>query len=479
MLLEPVPRANSGVAFPLPPRCRRLFLPVGAPAAMLDLGPFCRVSSVGAAHMSSHRPPTEAPPCPPRRCLAVRAPTLPAAVVGALLPVTLEGAASSGRAHRLLAGPSVVAGSAAPVGLAVVVAGTRGFRSGLRRGRVVDAADAATGVTMAALGASPSCSSSAEGTAEAAAESALSLSSGGPRRVVPRVVQVSAEKPSEGDSLLSVWTLPTGGDASGSVVAKLLQAVFRHMLASSADVTAQVSSRIGRLARGSVLGVLLFGRALRTPLGFTGREMQMFVPEECRIDRKALFRGKLALQSPTRGMVEIIFNEEDFGNFLMYPQIAASAPLGLTFRRRVHLNEDGVRFEVQAQCSGGAKDEFSALLSWPSSSHCSSRRLAAGERRGLGPCVRVLRSSGGGHGSADDVAALERSLTDFFRELTLDLAGLALNITAMDVLPTPTLSVDSGIGVATAERGAAQRFLLRLSMEGEIRRVPDPLHEKI
>lgn len=269
-------------------------------------------------------------------------------------------------------------------------------------------------------------------------------------------------------SVLTPWPLPRSGDASGAVVARLLEVVFRMMLESYGRIAAEVSSSIGRLSRGGVLGARVVGSDLRTPLGLTARELQVLLPDGARLDSRALFHGKLALADPTRGLVEIVFDEDDFAQFLAYPQVASAARSATSGRFAfardggVEIGAGGICFHGRADpeaASGGSK--VMATLAWPLGRE--------GLRRGLpgwAPSVTVLE---GPPERPDARGSLKSSLTDFFQGLTLDLVGMRLRPAAME--PVLLRGVSDGAGCG--------RPAVRLQFEGEICRVPDPLREQM
>lgn len=236
---------------------------------------------------------------------------------------------------------------------------------------------------------------------------------------------------------LSSWSVPKG-DASSVVVSRLLEAVASLMLAERDEIRSQVSCNFGQLARGGIGAALLTGRGWQTPLGMTAREIQILVPEAARLNYSALLRGRLALTEPAKGRVEIVFDEADFGNFLVYPKIAAitqSATGPFLFSKQgVKISRNGARFLGRHH-----GQQVEAFL------HC-------------GPASDLIVDV---HGAEEDEVCISQSLTSFFRRLSFELAGMDLHLEAVDIV----------------ER--REGYAVRVRFEGRIVKIPDPLREQI
>eukprot|EP00913_Durusdinium_trenchii_P022361 g21007.t1 len=148
--------------------------------------------------------------------------------------------------------------------------------------------------------------------------------------------------------------------------------------------------------RGRVEAVKLFGKNWMEPqprvaLACTKlqlRARQLTVTTHCAaLDYGELLQGRVTLTEVAKGFAEAIFDAEEFGDFLLYPQVAQAAPVVLGSRFRFMEQKVKIDFETKTTAS----------------------KATTGE--------------------------LERALSAFFATLYIDLAGVALRFQRLDFHP--------------------------------------------
>ncbi|CAK9096164.1 Zeta-carotene-forming phytoene desaturase [Durusdinium trenchii] len=204
----------------------------------------------------------------------------------------------------------------------------------------------------------------------------------------------------------SMQDLPSQGDGSGQVVSKILEAGVRLLLRRYDLVSVSVASRWDQLMRGRVEAVKLFGKNWCTKLQLRAR--QLTVTTHCAaLDYGELLQGRVTLTEVAKGFAEAIFDAEEFGDFLLYPQVAQAAPVVLGSRFRFMEQKVKIDFETKTVFFQGRHpgDFFQARLT------CSDK--------GARPKVSLHSETA----SKATTGELERALSAFFATLYIDLAG--------------------------------------------------------
>ena len=240
---------------------------------------------------------------------------------------------------------------------------------------------------------------------------------------------------------LSVLAPP---DISGDLLASVATLVLRGVLRSADDVRFVVDCSAGDLIQGRVDGVTLSGERWVSPLDLSCERIRCVVGA-VEIDPIALVtKQRVELRTIPSGTMEVSFDADDFGNFLVHPQFETAVArsrrewgFDLTFRRDgVRLEDGAVVFFVTRGGGGGGG----------ATGGDESERESefVGEERERGDVVKVrMRPVGrgvvecvvAGSGATSDATsdATSAALERFFRELVVNLLGAELRYGDMAV----------------------------------------------
>eukprot|EP00929_Paragymnodinium_shiwhaense_P100764 TRINITY_DN63330_c0_g1_i1.p1 TRINITY_DN63330_c0_g1~~TRINITY_DN63330_c0_g1_i1.p1 ORF type:complete len:323 (-),score=49.67 TRINITY_DN63330_c0_g1_i1:674-1642(-) len=241
------------------------------------------------------------------------------------------------------------------------------------------------------------------------------------------------------------------GDGSGTAVSKILEAGVRLLLRSHNGVKVAVRSRWEDLLRaGSVEAVHLSGRNWRTKLDLTARSLVVAALKGARLDYGALMQGRVSLTAPAHGWAEGVFDADDFGNFLLYPQVAARLP-----------QVAGTRLKFQS--SGIVIDAPAGQVVLPAALGNTQCQVVLHVNDGVNIEAHLSLSSEEADSqlSADERHDWEAAITTFFKNVNVDLAGVDLKFAAIKLA------------------GTEGRSEVRLRLTAVIRRIPNPLRDTI
>lgn len=234
------------------------------------------------------------------------------------------------------------------------------------------------------------------------------------------------------------------GDGSGQVVSKILETGVRLLLRRYDMVRVKVQSRWDQLIRGRVEAVELSGKQWCTKLRLRARSLVVSASSAA-LDYGELLQGRVTLTEVAKGSAEAIFDAQEFGDFLIYPQVSEAAPVVsgakvLFSERAVEIDSSAEQLTFQGRHAGQA---FRA-------------RLTCGDG-GKRPKVSL-------HSDARLAEAtkmeLETALETFFSKLKIDLAGVLLRFHRLNF---PRSSAGTVAVLLTAE----------------IRRIPNPFRDRI
>lgn len=233
------------------------------------------------------------------------------------------------------------------------------------------------------------------------------------------------------------------------VVEQILEAGVRLLLQSYDRVRVQVGCQFGELIQGRVGAVHLSGKAWRTKMELTARELIVAAPDGAQLDYGALLAGQVTLTAVAHGWAEAAFDEADFGHFLNYPQVAASLPcIGGS---RLVMMADGISIDGLGGrvsfivCHLGFRIQAALLVSEDGT--LSVRVLSALPEQSGPPLF--------------DAHAYEESLVSFFRSLEVDLAGVRLRFAALRFGQVDGCEV------------------VRIRLSAAIKRIPNPFRDRI
>jgi len=221
---------------------------------------------------------------------------------------------------------------------------------------------------------------------------------------------------------------------------KILELLVPSHLKSRKSVRAVVRSYFGELIGGRVAAVHLSGEAWHSRADLTARRLTVAALNGASLDYAELLAGRITLTTPAQGCAEAVFDSSDFGNFLQYRPVAKIAPL--VCGQRLVFVKDSVRID-----SPGRKVYFTGRVA----GHTVKAVLDG--PAGVDVAVQILDSP-----PAIDHGALAGSLTEFFRSLEVDLAGVRLRFHSI---------------------GFEQRSRCSLRLRATISRIPNPLFDVI
>jgi len=281
-----------------------------------------------------------------------------------------------------------------------------------------------------------------------------------PSTVTPRQLQQHNNKAVSVDSIVTWEPLhppKNGGDGSGKAVSRILELLVPLHLRSHQSVHVVVHCRFSDLVRGHVDSVFLDGTDWHSRAGITARRLTISTPHGASLRYLEVLAGRITLTSPAMGMADAVFDASDFGNFLCYPPVAASAPVingcgKFTFLRSgVVIDAVGRRVVFSGRCAG---------------THIQAALMAV-DAAGGDVRVEVLHvsntssdvpaTSGPILSSKLDPEVLARSLTQFFRTLYVDLAGVELRFSSVSF----------------------RAPLLLFRLQAVVRRIPNPVTDRI
>eukprot|EP00435_Cladocopium_sp_Y103_P013341 s1460_g3.t1 len=136
------------------------------------------------------------------------------------------------------------------------------------------------------------------------------------------------------------------GDGSGQVVSKILETGVRLLLRRYDLVRVKVQSRWDQLIRGRVEAVELSGKQWCTKLQLRARSLVVSASSAA-LDYGELLQGRVTLTEVAKGSAEAIFDAQEFGDFLIYPQVSEAAPV--VSGAKVLFSERGVEIDSSAE----------------------------------------------------------------------------------------------------------------------------------
>ncbi|CAE7840650.1 carA2 [Symbiodinium sp. CCMP2592] len=235
---------------------------------------------------------------------------------------------------------------------------------------------------------------------------------------------------------------PSPQDGSGAVVSKVLEAGVRLLLRNYDAVVVAVGSRWETLLRGRVQAVQLSGKDWCTKLGLRARRLVVAALEGAALDYGELLQGRVTLTAVADGWAEAIFNEADFGQFLLYPQVAAASP-----------TVEGAKFIFSSE--GVIIDAAAETLTFEG--RHAGHGLRGVLRCGQGGTVPTVKLEALGAQPEEALEPLEEALGGFFATLHVDLAGVDLRFRRLRFAPSHAAVL----------------------LKAEIRRIPNPFRDRI
>lgn len=232
------------------------------------------------------------------------------------------------------------------------------------------------------------------------------------------------------------------GDGSGRVVSKILETGVRLLLRRYDMVRVKVQSRWDQLIRGRVEAVELSGKQWCTKLRLRARSL--VVSASCAaLDYGELLQGRVTLTEVAKGSAKAIFDAQEFGDFLIYPQVSEAAPV--VSGAKVLFSERGVEIDSSAE---------QLTFQGRHAGQAFRARLTCGDG-GKRPKVSL-------HSDARLAEAtkleLETALETFFSKLQIDLAGVLLRFDRLNFPRCDAVAV---------------------LLTAEIRRIPNPFRDVI
>jgi hypothetical protein len=211
--------------------------------------------------------------------------------------------------------------------------------------------------------------------------------------------------PVEGFMQLGMQLPGFGSPQPGEVLSRVAEVGLKLKLARHRGVAIDVTASPGKILAGGVEGVKVSGAEWASPGRLTCKSLDVSVGETV-VDLPKLltpFSPQIVMKVPAKGRAEIVFNAQDWGNFLVHPLVGrATLPLG-EFR----FSRLGAAVDAERQCAS-----------------------FAGTWRGAEVRMELSQAPGGevqvreaAPGAADPEGELGRALAEWFATLDVNLDG--------------------------------------------------------
>ncbi|CAM9302059.1 unnamed protein product [Choristocarpus tenellus] len=227
-------------------------------------------------------------------------------------------------------------------------------------------------------------------------------------------------------------------DATSPLIEATACRILRHVLqhGDKAHISCSVKSNALQLVRGRLEGASINGRRWTSRLGLTAREVSVDVGEVILNIRSLFHKRLLEFTRPPSGKAQVVFDEQDFGNFLVHPLVHKTDIGG----HALVFEKDQVRIDPGARSIkfGARWKDCEVAIELK---QCKGR-LSAGvaKERGL---------------TSKEAQKLADGVTQYFNTLQIDLDGPVLSFASM-----------SFIGVGTVEGS------VRLGLDIVVKRFP-------
>ena len=218
---------------------------------------------------------------------------------------------------------------------------------------------------------------------------------------------------------------------ASSLIENLAVLILKSRLAKYDQVKVQVEATSFGLIQGKIDGVTIQGTDWASPVALTSRYLSFSLGRTA-IDYQALLmERRISLLPPKpEGQATILFSASDFGNFLRHPLFRAAASKAVN-NGPFEFDGASVRIEKGSVLFSGAwSGETFDLCLRPNESEILPTR-------GTSPMEAVVRLTARSRGSGGDDEMISSQLAAFFNFLCMDLQGVQLRFSSLNVIARP------------------------------------------